>query len=532
VNTLTIADAKTAFDHVLADGTSHSGVDGVVTIHSDVSDAGSGIIISDAERTAISTATSHITADGTSHSGVDGVVTIHSDVSDAGSGIIISDAERTAYDAADAHVSADGSSHGFIDQSVVSGATPTFTGTNFTGIDISAGTNLAAGTGITLTGDTLSTNDGEIDHNSLNNYVADEHIDWTNATDNFLTTGTGEFTGNVGIGAAADYLLDVSQSGMEARFQNTTAGVPAIVRTMPGLWINSNALNSGTFLYGTGIKFGSIDGSFTTENPKFLAGIMPRALENYGADTDSGMAIDFMTCSKDEGATVIPTVRMSIADTIEIKGSSFSPAYDSFTGLKIDNSAIVAGDDVNGIPIEFSTLGAGRKRAAIVPIQETNDADRMSLGFFVSNTNLNTADIEEAVRITWDKDLHVLGGTTIPLLVKGNAPAGNISMYLQNDSAADVSNTASLALYCKTSTSNKAAGTVRAGFTGITDASRKSFMSFKTAIGGAFADRILIDDDGGVFMYNLKSGTDQANAGASADEIYVDTDDQTLKLGT
>lgn len=40
----------------------------------------------------------------------------------------------TNWDSAYSHVSADGSSHSFIDQSVVSGATPTFTGTNFTGI--------------------------------------------------------------------------------------------------------------------------------------------------------------------------------------------------------------------------------------------------------------------------------------------------------------------------------------------------------------------------------------------------------------
>lgn len=54
---------------------------------------------------------------------------------------------------------ADGADHSFIDQDVTSGSTPTFTGTNFTGIDISAGTNLAAGTSLTLTDDTLSVDD-------------------------------------------------------------------------------------------------------------------------------------------------------------------------------------------------------------------------------------------------------------------------------------------------------------------------------------------------------------------------------------
>ena len=46
-------------------------------------------------------------------------------------------------------------------------------------VDISSDTNLAAGTGITLTGDTLSTTDGEIVHDNLSGFVANEHIDWT-----------------------------------------------------------------------------------------------------------------------------------------------------------------------------------------------------------------------------------------------------------------------------------------------------------------------------------------------------------------
>ena len=46
-------------------------------------------------------------------------------------------------------------------------------------VDISSDTNLAGGTGITLTGDTLSTTDSEIVHDNLSGFVANEHIDWT-----------------------------------------------------------------------------------------------------------------------------------------------------------------------------------------------------------------------------------------------------------------------------------------------------------------------------------------------------------------
>lgn len=59
-------------------------IQGLATQHSDISDAGSGVIISAAERTALHAIFTP------------GLVTAHSDVSDAGSGVIISAAERTA----------------------------------------------------------------------------------------------------------------------------------------------------------------------------------------------------------------------------------------------------------------------------------------------------------------------------------------------------------------------------------------------------------------------------------------------------
>ena len=49
-------------------------------------------------------------------------------------------------------------------------------------IDIGDDTNLTAGSGITLSGDTLSVNASEVDHDSLSNFVANEHIDWTTSS--------------------------------------------------------------------------------------------------------------------------------------------------------------------------------------------------------------------------------------------------------------------------------------------------------------------------------------------------------------
>ncbi len=68
----------------------------------------------------------HKSSDGTDHSGVNGVVTIHSDVTDAGSGLIITETERTDLNTALIHVGSDGTDHTFIDQDVRTSAGPSF----------------------------------------------------------------------------------------------------------------------------------------------------------------------------------------------------------------------------------------------------------------------------------------------------------------------------------------------------------------------------------------------------------------------
>lgn len=43
---------------------------------------------------------------------------------------------------------------------------------------------------------------GLLDHDALLNFVAAEHYDWTNETNDLLTTGTGRFDGGIGVGVA------------------------------------------------------------------------------------------------------------------------------------------------------------------------------------------------------------------------------------------------------------------------------------------------------------------------------------------
>jgi hypothetical protein len=73
-------------------------------------------------------------------------------------------------------------------------------------IDISDDTNLTASTGITLTDDTLTTNDSEIDHDNLNNYDGDEHVGHSFVT---LTAGYG-LTGGGDITTSRSFAVDTS----------------------------------------------------------------------------------------------------------------------------------------------------------------------------------------------------------------------------------------------------------------------------------------------------------------------------------
>jgi hypothetical protein len=56
------------------------------------------------------------------------------------------------------------------------------------------------------------------DHISL----VDEHINWKAATENFLTTGTGQFGGNVGIGTVPGELLHIKGSSPVMKIENTS----------------------------------------------------------------------------------------------------------------------------------------------------------------------------------------------------------------------------------------------------------------------------------------------------------------------
>jgi hypothetical protein len=85
-----------------------------------------------------------------------------------------------------------------------------YTGSDFVSRSVSSANNrLMVTNGNGVSGNiTLTVTESNIDHDALANYVANEHIDWTNATDNFVTTGTLN-TGNATVGTLTSDATEV-----------------------------------------------------------------------------------------------------------------------------------------------------------------------------------------------------------------------------------------------------------------------------------------------------------------------------------
>ena len=131
------------------------------------------------------------------------------------------------------------------------------------------------------------------------------------------------FTGNITVG---DYSISANKAAAEVSgglFSNSI-GETTISNTNAGWWLTANGMNTSS-KYTPALKFGSTDSAFTTDNPKWLAGIIGRATETYSADNDGGMALDFMTFPASSSANGGPTTRMTIDDDGKIGMGIESP---------------------------------------------------------------------------------------------------------------------------------------------------------------------------------------------------------------
>lgn len=139
--------------------------------------------------------------------------------------------------------------------------------------------------------------------------------------------GSGEFQWGAGGASVRDTNLYRISAGVLAtdntfRVRMNGNGINALTRTMRGLELSATEMDATTQKYDSAIKWMSTDAQLTTENPKFLAGIVGRATEAYSANTSGGMGIDFAVTANAPGTASVPAVAMSLLPGGLVLGSS------------------------------------------------------------------------------------------------------------------------------------------------------------------------------------------------------------------
>ena len=113
-------------------------------------------------------------------------------------------------------------------------------------IDISDDTNLVGGTGITLTGDTLSTTDSEIVHDNLSGFVANEHIDHSSVS---ITAGTG-LSGGGDLTSTRTLTIDTSVVTLGGTQTLTNKSIDGTSNTITNVDIVDDTINTLTIARG------------------------------------------------------------------------------------------------------------------------------------------------------------------------------------------------------------------------------------------------------------------------------------------
>jgi hypothetical protein len=134
-------------------------------------------------------------------------------------------------------------------------------------IDIGDDTNLVGGTGITLTGDTLSTTDSEIVHDNLSGFVANEHIDHSGVsiTAGAGLTGGGDITStrDIAVGAGTGVTVNADDiaigqdvaTNADVTFNTVTADIIGDIRGATKFQAKADvALNKGDAVYISGVS--------------------------------------------------------------------------------------------------------------------------------------------------------------------------------------------------------------------------------------------------------------------------------------
>lgn len=222
-----------------------------------------------------------------------------------------------------------------------------------TTIDISSNTNLATSTGVSLTNDTVGLVLGEIDHDSLLNFAADEHLDWTASvgtihTDNYVenATHTGDVTGSGALTIAATSsaiwagrITDETGTGLIvfATSPTFTTGI-----TVPANSISDDELDEGAAFDWTGVHSFGVTTTLATSTITDLTISSDISLPN---DVIDAADIDTINCGR---STTWDATNDEVDLDAEIYSESFSIVVKNATTT---SNPVAAHPNLNAITI-------------------------------------------------------------------------------------------------------------------------------------------------------------------------------------
>ena len=370
---------------------------------------------------------------------------------------------------------------------------------------------------------------GQIDHDSLLNFVANKHIDHTAVS---VSAGTGLSGGGT---IAANRTINLSHLGIQIladpgadriMFWDETAGAMK--------WLSlGNSLNIVLTVMDT------IQDIRTSASPQFAGlTLTGNLIIPDGGTIGSASANSAITIAADGDVKFWENIG-SGNPKLTISG------WDS-NAAALDTYSINAEMDAGGGT--RLTIGLDETMRAMVICDYGDIAVDFGLGpsaypiLFIFDPDGNFYGSLKATTLTLrDTNAQLLAGTTyFQFLTKnrfwfsarGDLAAGHMVTFdsLANAELTDTNaEQAWMALYPKIKQTNTA------GYIGflmdVTEISVGSGLNALMDLRVATVSKFMIDNSGGIFPGGMKSGANQGASGAAVDELWHDTNDNTIKMG-